>query len=90
MISMCGIDLLEVAQHLDAGAAGHADVEEDDVHQIVAGELDRLFAVLDRVHAEVILENHPQRMARALLVVDHEHGRQRLGGRGRGQARAGR
>ena len=61
-------------QRAGAGAAGHADVEEDDVHQIVAGEFNGLFAVLNRVHAEVILENHPQRMARALLVVDHEHG----------------
>ena len=84
-----GIDLLEVAQHLDAGAARHADVEDGDMHGIVARKLDRLFAVLDGMHAEIVLEDHAQRKARAFLVVDDEHGRQFRGGRGEGGAARG-
>jgi len=74
------IDLLEAAQHLDAGTPRHADVEDADMHGLWRANSTAWSPVLDGLHPEIILEDHAQRKARAFLVVNDEHGRL-IGGR---------
>jgi len=78
-----GGDLLEAAQHVDAGAAGHADVHNGEVDGIFARVQQRFLAGVHHMHVEIMPEHHAQRMPRPLLVVHDQEGVFHLRGKGR-------
>src|SRR5438552_3180421 len=61
-------------QHLDPGLSRHALVEHDEVDFLGAEQVERRGAVLRLEDVARSLEDHPDRRADPLLVVDDEHG----------------
>src|SRR5690606_21127782 len=78
-----GADLLEGVQDVEAGAAGHADVEDGDVDRVGAGESDGFVAVGGEQDAVVLMKNDADGLAGAFLVVhDQQVGQGFFGGGG--------
>ena len=68
--------LLEPLQHLEPVELRHAHVEEHEVGRLLLGELqpDRAVRRLQRLVA-LVLEDHLERGAHGVLVVDDQHAR---------------
>ena len=63
------IDLLELLQESDAADAHHADVQDGDIDLLAAGHLQGRLPVAGHQQFVVVLEDHPERLAGALLVI---------------------
>ncbi len=70
-----GIDRLEFAQDVHPAHVGHLDVEHRRIDGVVAGKRDPFGAAGGNHAIEPIAKHHPQRFARAGLVVHDQQGR---------------
>ena len=78
-----GLHVFQALQNLDARHAGHADVQHRHVNVMFLRQLNRRRAVLGHEQVVVVLENYPQRLARAVFVVHNQQRAALFGGRGR-------
>ena len=74
------VELLEMAQQLRAGHAGHADVQHGGVHAAALRDLQRLGAAAGEDQIVKILEDNAERLPRPFLVVHDKERRARRGG----------
>ena len=83
------VDLLELAEDIDAGHSLHEDVEDRDVDGVLFGDADGFAPVGSDEDLEVATEDDFERSSRPFFVIDDEEGwfavhGARIFGRGRG------
>ena len=82
------VALGQLAQEVDAGATGHHEIEQHGVGGTLVEQRKSRVDVARGRHVELVLEQHPQRLADTGLIVDDEDVRHRRGGAYRSAARS--